>query len=323
MAPAKSFNSEESYIKMQTAMLFPGQGSQAVGMGRDIYDRSDLPCRARFDEADRLLGRGLTDIIFNGPAEELMETRNTQPALFVVEAALADLLAASGITPVCAAGHSLGEYGALYAASVITFEDGLRLVAARGEAMAEAGRERPGAMVAILGMEKGKVAEVISRVKSGVVVCANENAPEQTVLSGEAAAVNEACELLKAAGARRAVPLSVSGAFHSPLMKPAAEKLAVALDAVKFSSPQCPVITNVTARPETDPALLKDLLIKQLVSPVRWVESMKALHELSPQSCMEVGPGTVLKVLAKKCVPEMNILTCDTVNNVYSVLGHT
>jgi len=302
------------------AMLFPGQGSQTVGMGRDFYDSDDKSARSRFEEADKIIGRGLTKIIFEGPIEELTETRNTQPALFLVEAVMTDALAASGVTPMCAAGHSLGEYSALYAAGVISFEDGLRLVAARGEAMAEAGRANPGAMAAVLGMERDKVVEVIANVKSGIVVAANENAPEQTVISGEVAAVNEACESLKAAGAKRAMPLPVSGAFHSPLMKPAAEKLAEALKSVKFSKPRCPVIANVTAKPEDDPELLKDLLVKQLVSPVRWVDSMRALAALSPENCVETGPGAVLKGLAKKCVPEMNILTCDSVNNLYSII---
>jgi [acyl-carrier-protein] S-malonyltransferase len=305
-------------MKNTVAMLFPGQGSQSVGMGRDFYDNND---RSRFDEADKILGRDLSRVIFSGPIEELTETRNTQPALFVVEAAIADALSKSGITPAVAAGHSLGEYSALYAAGVISFEDGVRLVAARGEAMAEAGKANPGAMAAVLGMDRDKIIDVISQVKSGIVVAANENAPEQTVISGEAAAVSEACESLKAAGAKRAMPLPVSGAFHSPLMRPAAEKLSAALSSVKFSAPGCPVIANVTAKPETDPALLKELLVKQLVSPVRWVDSMMALSELSAPNCAEVGPGTVLKGLAKKCVPEMNILTCDSVNNLYSILG--
>jgi [acyl-carrier-protein] S-malonyltransferase len=290
-------------------------------MGKDFYDSGDNPsCRSRFEEADKILGRGLTKVIFDGPMEELTETRNTQPALFIVEAAITDLLLAKGIAPVCAAGHSLGEYSALYATGAVSFEDGLRLVAARGEAMAEAGRSNPGAMAAILGMERDKIADVISRVKSGIVVAANENAPEQTVISGESAAVTEACDLLKSAGAKRAMPLPVSGAFHSPLMQPAAEKLAAALESVKFSEPRCPVIANVTAGPETDPARLKDLLVKQLVSPVRWVDSMKALSAMSPPHCAEIGPGAVLKGLAKKCVPEMNILTCDSVNNLYSIV---
>jgi [acyl-carrier-protein] S-malonyltransferase len=302
------------------AMLFPGQGSQAVGMGKDFYDSGEFPfCRELFNQADGILGRDLTGVIFNGPVEELILTRNTQPALFVVEAVIVDALSARGVVPMCAAGHSLGEYSALYAAGAVSFADGLRLVAARSEAMAAAGLANPGAMAAVLGMERGVIVDVISRVRSGVVVAANENAPEQTVISGEVAAVNEACEALKAAGAKRVMPLQVSGAFHSPLMQPAAEKLAAALESVKFETPRCPVIANVTAKPETDPAVLKGLLIKQLVSPVRWVDSMRALSELSPSLCAEVGPGSVLKGLAKKCVPDMNILVCDGVNNLYSL----
>jgi len=289
-------------------------------MGRDLYDR--LPeARARFEEADRILGRGLTKVIFDGPEEELKDTRSTQPALFLVEAALTDLLLAKGAAPKYTAGHSLGEYSALYAAGVISFEDGLRTVAARGAAMAEAGQQNPGTMAAVMGMDKDKIVSVISKITNGVVVSANENSPDQTVISGSVDAVNEACALLKEAGAKRAMLLQVSGAFHSPLMRPAADKLAAALESVKFSSPRCPVIHNVTAKPESDPRIMKKLLVDQLVSPVRWVDSMKALAECKPPACAEVGPGAVIRGLMKKCQPEINVVACDGVNNVYSLFG--
>jgi len=303
---------------VKLTLLYPGQGSQSVGMGKDLYDQ--IPeARALFEEADRILGRDLSRIIFDGPVEELTETQNTQPALFTVEAAITDLLLAIGVIPEYAAGHSLGEYSALYAAGVISFEDGLRTVAARGAAMAEAGRQNPGAMAAVMGMDKEKIISIISKIKIGIVVSANENSPEQTVISGEVGALNEACAALKEAGAKRAILLPVSGAFHSPIMQPAAEKLAAALESVKFSDPRCPVVANVTAKAESDPAVMKELLVKQLVSPVRWVDSMRELAALKPALCAEVGPGTVIKGLVKKCAPELNVLPCCGVNDVYSI----
>jgi len=312
------FDFFKDVLIVKLTLLYPGQGSQSVGMGKDLYDQ--IPeARARFEEADKILGRGLSRIIFEGPAEELTETQNTQPALFTVEATLTDLLFSVGVIPEYAAGHSLGEYSALYAAGAISFEDGLRTVAARGAAMAEAGRQNPGAMAAVLGLDREKIISVISNIKSGVVVSANENSPEQTVISGEVGAVNEACAALKAAGAKRALTLPVSGAFHSPLMQPAAEKLAAALESVTFSVPRCPVIANVTAKAESDPAAMKGLLVKQLVSPVRWVDSMKTLAALKPSLCAEVGPGAVIKGLVKKCAPELNVLPCCGVNDVYSI----
>jgi len=305
---------------MKIALLFPGQGSQAVGMGKDFYE--EIPAaRTRFEEADKILGRDLSGIIFEGPLEELTATQNTQPALFTVEAVITDFLISQGVEPQYTAGHSLGEYSALYAAGVISFEDGLKTVAARGAAMAEVGKETPGAMAAVMGIDREKIASVLSQVKSGVVVSANENSPEQTVISGEVEAVNEACLLLKEAGAKRTIVLPVSGAFHSPLMRAAANKLRAALEPVVFSAPRCPVITNVTAKAENDPALMKELLVKQLVSPVKWVDSMAALAACSVEQCAEVGPGAVLKGLAKKCAPTLNVVSCDTVTNLYSLIN--
>jgi [acyl-carrier-protein] S-malonyltransferase len=304
---------------MKYAFLFPGQGSQAVGMGKDLFDSFEC-VRKRFTLADELLGRELTEIVFTGPAEALTQTANTQPALFTIEAAITDLLAEKGITPSVTAGHSLGEYSALYAAGAVTFKDGLKLVARRGELMAAAGAKRPGAMAAVIGMEKTRIAEVLNGISSGIVVTANENAPEQTVISGEAGAVGEACEKLKNAGAKKVVPLSVSGAFHSPLMQSAADDMAAVLSPIRFSAPKCPVIANVTAKPENDPEQLKALLVKHLVSPVRWVDSMLQLAALGCEVCIEAGPGSVLRGLARKCSDKLNVVAADTVTNISSLL---
>lgn len=304
---------------MKYTFLYPGQGSQSVGMGKDLFD-SFLVARNRFNLADQILGRNLSSLIFNGPLEELTATQNTQPALFIVEAAITDILGEKGIAPVFTAGHSLGEYSALYGAKALSFEDALKAVAKRGALMAAAGKSKPGTMAAIIGLSKEKISEVLQSVASGIVVPANENTPEQTVISGEIPAVKEACEKLKAAGAKRALLLPVSGAFHSPLMQSAADEFKEILDSLSFSVPICPVITNVTAKPETDPEVLKGLLMKQLTSPVRWVESMKALSALDYGICFETGPGSVLKGLAKKCSDSLNVVPSDTATNIYSLL---
>ncbi len=305
---------------MKYTFLFPGQGSQSVGMAKDIYDAFET-ARNKMDLANKILGRDLLKIIFDGPEEDLKATQNTQPALFTVESAITDILVEKGKVPSFTAGHSLGEYSALYAAGILSFEDGLKLVARRGELMANAGKEAPGTMAAVIGMDKAKIVEVLKTVTSGTIVTANENTPEQTVISGEVTAVNEACEKLKAAGAKRAMTLPVSGAFHSPLMQKAADVYSGILDTVTFNTPRCPIILNVSAKAESDASQIKQLVKKQLVSPVRWVESIASLSTLDFGTCIEVGPGIVLKGLVKKCNESINVVSCDTATNIYSLLN--
>jgi [acyl-carrier-protein] S-malonyltransferase len=303
---------------MKYTFLFPGQGSQKVGMGRSFFDSSDA-ARKRFDECNQVLGRDLAQIIFNGPEAELTQTQNTQPALFTLEAIICDTLKEKGIAPTLAAGHSLGEYGALYAAGVFSFRDGLSIVAKRGALMAAAGQKTPGTMAAVVGLDKQKIQEAIAGV-GGTVVCANENSPEQTVISGEIQAVTRACEACKAAGAKRAVMLPVSGAFHSPLMAPSAEEFAAFIEPVAFADAACPVIANVTAKPERSGAAIKQLLVKQLTSPVKWVDSVAAISGSDHGTLCETGPGTVLAGLVKKCNGALNVVPCGTVENIFSLV---
>ncbi len=305
---------------MSFSFLFPGQGSQSVGMGKEVYETFAV-ARRRIDQVNGILGRDLTSIMFDGPMDQLTATENTQPALFAVEAAIVDVLAENGITPVVTAGHSLGEYGALYGAGILSFEDGLTAVAKRGALMAEAGKNSAGTMAAVIGLTGDGLIAALSGVTSGIVVPANENTPEQTVISGEVAAVREACEKCKAAGAKRAIVLPVSGAFHSPLMRSAADAFAAFLEGVTFAAPKCPVVSNVSAAAETDPVRIKELLLNQLTSPVKWVDSMNTLNTLDHGTILETGPGTVIKGLVKKCIPALNVIPCDSATNIYSLLN--
>jgi [acyl-carrier-protein] S-malonyltransferase len=304
---------------MRYTFLFPGQGSQKVAMAKDFFDASDFAKR-RFDECNTILGRDLGTIIFNGPEEMLTQTQNTQPALFTVESIICDSLKEKGVVPTLAAGHSLGEYSALYAAEVFSFADGLRIVAKRGELMSRAGELRPGTMAAVIGLSKEKILECLSTV-TGTVVCANENSPDQTVISGDVSAVKDACEVLKKAGAKRAILLPVSGAFHSPLMEPLAGQFSEFIRPFAFKDAAFPVVANVTAKPETSAVAIKELLVRQLTSPVRWVDTVAAISAGDPGTCCEAGPGTVLAGLLKKCNAALNVVPCGTAANVYSLPG--
>lgn len=303
---------------MSCVFMFPGQGSQKVGMAKDFFETFEA-VRKRFAEANAILGRDLQTLILSGPEEELKATQNTQPALFLVESAVNDLLKDKGIIPTYTMGHSLGEYSALYAAEVFSFAEGLKIVAKRGELMARTGKSAKGAMAAIIGLGKDTIKTIIAGIQEGCVVTANENAPDQTVISGDEAAVINACEKLKAAGAKRAIQLPVSGAFHSPLMQQAAIEFGNYLVSFDFQDAQYPVVSNVTAQPETSGKVIKELLIKQLLSPVRWVDSVSALSSKNIDVFIEIGPGNVLKGLVKKCNEQLNVVSCESVDNLYSL----
>jgi len=307
---------------MTSALLFPGQGSQKVGMGKDLYNEFEL-AKTRFDDANRILDRDLKSIIFEGSEDELRNTQNTQPALFIVETILFDLAYEHKCLtePFVTLGHSLGEYSALYASGFYSFSDGLQIVAKRGELMAEAGKVSQGTMAAIIGLSKYDILNVLASITDGTVVAANINSPEQIVISGDVWAVENACVLLKAVGAKYAKKLAVSGAFHSPLMEPAAKEFETYLSRFLFSDTKYPVISNVTAQAETNADTIKNLLIKQLFSPVQWVDSIQWLTDNGITECIELGPGAVLKNLVKKCKNEMNVRSCSSMDNLYALQG--
>ena len=285
------------------AFVFPGQGAQFVGMGKDLYENNPV-AKEMFDKANEILGFNITDLMFNGTDEDLRQTKVTQPAIFLHSVILAKTMG-DDFNPDMVAGHSLGEFSALVAAGALSFEDGLRLVSARAQAMQKACEKPPSTMAAVLALPDAKVEELCASVTEGVVVPANYNCPGQIVISGSIEGVDAACAKMLEAGAKRALKLKVGGAFHSPLMEPARAELADAIAHTDFHAPICPVYQNVNAEPQTDPETIKKNLIAQLTAPVRWTQTVQNMIAAGADTFVEVGPGAVLQGLVKKISSEV------------------
>ncbi len=279
------------------AFVFPGQGAQFVGMGKDLYENNAV-AHEMFEKANEVLGFRITDLMFAGTDEDLRQTKVTQPAIFLHSVILAKTLGEE-FAPEMVAGHSLGEFSALVAAGALSFEDGLRLVSARAKAMQKACELKPSTMAAVLALPDDKVEEICAGI-DGVVVCANYNCPGQIVISGEESAIDAACEQLLAAGAKRALKLKVGGAFHSPCMEPARAELAEAIEKTQFNNPVCPIYQNVDAKPHTDASEIKANLVAQLTAPVRWTQSVQNMVADGATEFVELGPGKVLQGLVSK-----------------------
>lgn len=287
---------------MKRGYLFPGQGAQFVGMGKDLYETSPL-AKELFEKANEILGFRITDLMFEGTDEDLRQTKVTQPAIFLHSVILAKTLG-DDFNPDMTAGHSLGEFSALVAAGALSFEDGLQLVYKRALAMQKACELNPSTMAAILGLPDETVEEICKSIVDEVVVPANYNCPGQIVISGSIKGIEKACELMKEAGAKRALPLKVGGAFHSPLMEPAREELSAAIESTKFEKPMCPVYQNVSTIGETDPEEIKNNLVAQLTAPVKWTQSVKNMVSDGATEFIELGPGSVLQGLVSKIYKE-------------------
>lgn len=305
------------------AFIFPGQGSQTVGMGKELYEKFDA-AKAVFDAADEALGFSITDMCFNGPEDELRKTFNTQPAILTVSIACYEVLKEHGIMPTIVAGHSLGEYSALVAAGALSFRDAVQLVRKRGQLMQEAVPLGEGSMAAILGLERQVVTDICQEAQAqyGAVQAVNFNSPGQIVIAGKKEAVEKAAEMLKTAGAKRAVMLPVSAPFHSTLMKPAAEQLAIELSKVTVHNATIPVVANVDGQIITDALAIKESLVKQADSPVEWEECIAQIVKSAATSFVEVGPGKVLSALTKKITKEVDSLNVEDITSLEKTLDY-